>query len=593
MLTGEMIGEYRIEGVLGRGGMGAVYEAIHPLIDKRAAVKIIHRDLCENDESVARFQQEAKAVNRIGHPNIVDVFGYGMTEDGRAYLIMELLVGEPLSAWLAADRAPGLSVQSTCDILIEVSHALEAAHGAGVLHRDLKPDNIFLAQARGGQTIVKLLDFGIAKLGVGEDVTKPSIDYTQPGVFVGTPKYIAPEQARGLTLAGSADIYALGAVTFELLAGRAPFVGVDAVELIAKHVTMQAPLPSVFNPALPAIADVLCSQMLDKDPGRRPTIQQVRAMLEQLKTAPARDPKDTQDPARDRATEIIAAPAAPGHAPAAAASIGVTGMAGIAGMPSVTGAAALHQAGAPLPGLPPLAATATSQPMAQSMPMPMAMAQSQPMAQQMPMPAPARSGAPWWTLIVLLLGVVALGMWLLGHVVDRNDDVGPPAGAATTAAPASTLPTVQAPPPVAEPSVTPIAPVLDAAIQVELQPEIDAAAPPAIAIDPQPPPPAAGTATGSDAAAIAIDPTPPGPPPTAPATPSHGQRPHVPSRPAQPRHNQPIPPIITNDAPDEPATPPPVQQPSVPDRGKPTTTKPKKPSDDDAIESPFSKKKSP
>src|SRR5580698_7934843 len=178
--VGEMIGDYKIVGVLGRGGMGAVYEAVHPLIDKRAAIKIIHRDLCENEESVARFRQEAKLVNQIGHPNIVDVFGLGATEDGRTYLIMELLVGESLAAWLSPDRAPGLSVQSTCDILVEVSHALEAAHDAGIIHRDLKPDNIFLAQTRGGQTIVKLLDFGIAKLSFGEH-TQTSIDYTQPG----------------------------------------------------------------------------------------------------------------------------------------------------------------------------------------------------------------------------------------------------------------------------------------------------------------------------------------------------------------------------------------------------------------------------
>nr|HEX4315172.1 protein kinase [Kofleriaceae bacterium] len=620
-----MIGEYRIQGVLGRGGMGAVYEAIHPLIDKRAAIKIIHRELCENHESVARFQQEAKAVNRIGHPNIVDVFGYGATEDGRAYLIMELLVGEALSAWLHADRAPGLSVQSTCDILIEVSHALEAAHGAGVLHRDLKPDNIFLAQARGGQTIVKLLDFGIAKLGVGEGLTQPSIEYTQPGVFVGTPKYIAPEQARGMPLAGSADIYALGAVTFELLAGRAPFVGVDAVELIAKHVTMQAPLPSVFNPTLPAIADALCSQMLDKDPGRRPTIQQVRAMLEQLKLAPPRDPKETQDPARDRATEIIAAPAAPGFAPivppaaAAAAAAGLTAAAVIhpGSAPGLTATAAPSvpmtavpnsspslgfpgrlPAGMPLPGSTMQHAVMPSGSKFQTSTANPSYAPSTTgrgaMAIMASPPSAQPRGVPWWAFALAALGVLALGTWMLGHVVDRNDDAGPPGqpGQTTSAPLASpaqppvvpvTAPVVTPPPAIgaSDPTVTPIV-APDASIEVELAPEIDAA----IAIDPVAG--SAGSAAGSAGPTIDIEPPPS--PPTPPVRPIHRPPSHPP---ATPHHNTPIPPIVTTDTPEPPPSTPATTPPADHEHDKPIK-KPgtKKPDDDDAIVSPF-KKKSP
>jgi serine/threonine protein kinase len=392
--VGEMIGDYKIVGVLGRGGMGAVYEAVHPLIDKRAAIKIIHRDLCENEESVARFRQEAKLVNQIGHPNIVDVFGLGSTEDGRVYLIMELLVGESLAAWLSPDRAPGLSVQSTCDILVEVTHALEAAHDAGIIHRDLKPDNIFLAQTRGGQTIVKLLDFGIAKLGFGEH-TQTSIDYTQPGVFVGTPKYIAPEQARGLPLAGTADLYALGAVAFELLAGRPPFIGVDAVELIAKHVTMQAPLPSVFNPTLPVIADVMCSQMLDKDPSRRPLISQIRSMLEQLKIAPPRDPHDTIDPAREKQTEIIQLPV-PSGAPGGPRPVGnITTVGSVAALPAL----------APPPSQLPGSATA---PRPAHGPAPSTM---RPVASPIPVEnlPDERTRWPLWSLALIALGVVAFG----------------------------------------------------------------------------------------------------------------------------------------------------------------------------------------
>ncbi|HSN31026.1 MAG TPA: protein kinase [Kofleriaceae bacterium] len=281
LAPGAVVGEYLIERKLKQGGMGTVYEAVHQVIHKRAAVKVLKRELCENEETVHRFLQEARAVNRIGHPNIVDVFGFGVTPDGRSFLAMELLVGETLGERFS--RGP-VRRSEACDIVVEITHALEAAHACGIIHRDLKPENVFLAAARGG-VIVKLLDFGIAKLTGGGGLTGP-VEVTQPGTVIGTPKYIAPEQARGLPIDGSADVYALGVILFELLTGRPPFIGSDPVELIAKHVALSPPRPSELDPTLPPVADTLLGEMLAKDPSARPSLARMRELVAEVRAAP-------------------------------------------------------------------------------------------------------------------------------------------------------------------------------------------------------------------------------------------------------------------------------------------------------------------
>jgi serine/threonine-protein kinase len=283
--AGTIVGEYRIERKLKQGGMGTVYAAVHQLINKRAAVKVLKHELCENGEALHRFVQEARAVNQINHPNIVDVFGFGVTEDRRSYLAMELLVGETLGERMARGAMPRAEV---CEILTEITYALEAAHACGVVHRDLKPENVFLVAGCSGP-MVKLLDFGIAKLTGGGGLQGP-IDVTQPGTVIGTPKYIAPEQARGLVVDGSADIYALGVIAFELLAGRAPFVANDPVELIAKHITLRPCAPSELAPQLPAVADELVAGMLDKRPASRPALARIRELLGELERAPGARP---------------------------------------------------------------------------------------------------------------------------------------------------------------------------------------------------------------------------------------------------------------------------------------------------------------
>ncbi len=271
---GALVGEYRIESVIGEGGMGTVYAAVHSVIDKRVALKVLRRELSADPTFVSRFVKEGRTTNRIGHPNIVDVFGFGVTPDGRAYLAMELLEGQSLWARLQAGR---ITLPEACNVAIEISHALEAAHSADIVHRDLKPENVFLANNH-GRSVVKLLDFGIAKFTVLNQST-----YTQPGVMLGTPTYIAPEQARGETLDGRADIYALGAMLFEMLAGRPPFHSNNAIELIALHLTAEPPLLSTIEPGIPGSADRLLASMLAKDPAGRPTLAHVRESLEELR----------------------------------------------------------------------------------------------------------------------------------------------------------------------------------------------------------------------------------------------------------------------------------------------------------------------
>jgi eukaryotic-like serine/threonine-protein kinase len=280
LMPGTMVGEYRIEGKLGEGGMGQVFAAIHPVIGKRAAIKVIKLELCANAEAVERFVQEARAVNQIGHANIVDVFAFGTLPDGRRYLVMEWLRGESLSARLKREK---LSVEEVCDILDPICRALEGAHEKRIIHRDLKPDNVFLCAVKGDKPVVKLLDFGIAKLAGTEDTR---LERTRTGSMLGTPAYISPEQARGRGVDERTDIYALGAMAFEMFTGRPPFDADNAMDMISSHLHDPAPAPCSVVPGLPPALDTLLLGMLEKDPGNRPSLQRVRDSLADIRRAP-------------------------------------------------------------------------------------------------------------------------------------------------------------------------------------------------------------------------------------------------------------------------------------------------------------------
>jgi serine/threonine-protein kinase len=295
---GTLVGDYEIERKIGEGGMGAVFAAVHGVLGKRVAIKIIGEDVSRDVGAVARFRREARVVAQLASSHIVDVFGFGELADGRAYFVMEHLIGESLRDRLARGRVP---LDEALDIVEQVARGLEAAHEAGVVHRDLKPENIFLERGRGATPTAKLLDFGIVKLAAHDE----NVAKTQAGVLIGTPMYVAPEQIRAAgDVDHRADIYALGGVAFELVLGRPPFVRSTVVELVAAHLECPAPRASSLWPAVPQALDSLLGAMLAKDPSKRPTLGHVQEAIEKLRRTMSARPQ----PAADSPT-ILSTPA--------------------------------------------------------------------------------------------------------------------------------------------------------------------------------------------------------------------------------------------------------------------------------------------
>ena len=269
---GSDVGGYVIDGELGRGGMGIVYRAQHPVIGKRVAIKVLKPSLSERPSTVDRFVQEARAVNAIGHPNIVDIFAFGALPDGRSYLVMDLLQGESLRTRV---KRGALRIDEVAYVLDEIASALIAAHDKGFIHRDLKPDNIFLV-ANPGRTDVKLLDFGLAKLlpTAGQRAFR-----TATGAQLGTPDYMSPEQLRGSgDIDPRSDIYSLGIVAIELLTGRRPLrYGDGSFD--------QGPVEQQLArvPMLPTELVQLVAAMVQAAPDDRPTLAAMRALLKRLR----------------------------------------------------------------------------------------------------------------------------------------------------------------------------------------------------------------------------------------------------------------------------------------------------------------------
>src|SRR3954468_2484059 len=263
LLIGQTIGNYLVTQKLGEGGMGSVYLAEHPAIGKKVALKVLHSEFSTNQEVAARFFHEAKAVNDIGHPNIVDIVDFGIIQAGAGreqlvYFIMEYLAGVTLSH-LIRSEAP-LPPERALNIGIQVADALSASHKCGIVHRDLKPDNIILLQRGRERDFVKLLDFGIAKL-VGN---ANGSNRTRTGLVMGTPAYMSPEQCEGrATVDLRTDIYALGIVLYEMLTGRVPFIGEGYGEILVQHLT-QMPLPPSQFRMLPAHVEVVVLKALEK-----------------------------------------------------------------------------------------------------------------------------------------------------------------------------------------------------------------------------------------------------------------------------------------------------------------------------------------
>ena len=287
LLLGTTIGVYRVARLLGIGGMGRVYKGVHPTIGSRVAIKVLSRECSDRRDLVERFFSEAKAVNLIRHESIVNVLDLAMLPDGRPYIIMEYLDGAPLSALVEAAvnaRAP-IPLGGLARLAAEVLDALGAAHGKGIVHRDLKPDNIYVTPA--GRP--KVLDFGIAKLTDNAPGTG-----TATGSLLGTPHYMAPEQAAGRPVDHRADLYAMGVILFECATGQKPFMAESLFDLLRKHVETPPQPPRQLRHDMPPELEMVILTALAKAPDQR--FANAQAMSLALQHATAQLPADQWAP---------------------------------------------------------------------------------------------------------------------------------------------------------------------------------------------------------------------------------------------------------------------------------------------------------
>ncbi len=276
-LVGTRVGKYEVVGVIGRGGMGCVYEALNTTIRKRVALKCIDHQLAKNAEAYERFHREALAASAIESPHIVQIFDAGKTDDGVPYIVMELLVGTDLGGLLK--RLGRLDVADALHVTIHVLKGLHHAHAAGIVHRDLKPDNVFLVDREDDPAFIKLLDFGVSKISRANDV--PLETLTRQGSVVGTPFYMSPEQAQAFPDVDSrTDIYSAGALLFECLAGRTPHLGKSYEQVIVNICMKDVDDIRTHNKAVPdAVAAVLHKALSREREDRYPT---ARDMLNAL-----------------------------------------------------------------------------------------------------------------------------------------------------------------------------------------------------------------------------------------------------------------------------------------------------------------------
>ncbi|MBK7858628.1 MAG: protein kinase [Archangiaceae bacterium] len=337
-LLGAQVGDYRIEERIGVGGMGMVYRALQPVIGKSVAIKVIRPELIESESMLGRLVDEARAANVVGHRNIIDIFSFGTLPGGEQYIVMEYLVGESLSLHLA--RSGPMPVGEVAELLVELFSALSAAHAAGVVHRDLKPSNLFLVHEPDGKRLLKVLDFGIAKL------TTTDRPATAPGSIIGTPEYMSPEQVRGLASGPEADLYAAGMIAWELLTGRRPFRG-TATEVMRQHLEAEVPALSSVNPVVPPQLDALVRRLLSKSPAARGRTEQA---LETARTVQRQVPSATTDDSTEPQGAAITDPLPPRTRPRsspvkAVVTVGALLSLGLIGL----GLAKLIAAPAPLP----------------------------------------------------------------------------------------------------------------------------------------------------------------------------------------------------------------------------------------------------
>jgi serine/threonine protein kinase len=271
---GSIVGSYRILNQIGAGGMGEVFEAEHVQLPRRVAIKVLHRELSNAAGMDLRMIQEASILDGLRHPGIVRVFECGFVGDRRPWIAMELVTGESLANRLARDLQ--LPPAEVCDLVGALADVLATVHPRGIIHRDLKPENVLFAGTNTGFSL-RIIDWGVARLG-------PTARFTQPGATCGTPTYMSPEQATGRDIAAPCDIYSLGVIAYEALAGHAPFDGRTLAEVVSLHLYGEAAPLSVQCPTAPPALCDLIHQMLEKVPSSRPTASEARRRASRIAT---------------------------------------------------------------------------------------------------------------------------------------------------------------------------------------------------------------------------------------------------------------------------------------------------------------------
>ncbi len=283
-LVGTLVaGRYRVEKLLGEGGMGQVYLAVHEAIEKKVAVKVLRREYSEKPDIVARFQQEAISASRIKHPNVLDVFDFGRLDDGCFFLAMEFLEGNDLADELAKSRVidPVRGVR----FALQITRALAAAHSRGVVHRDMKPENVFLQRIGDGEEIVKIVDFGIAQLRTTEEAAASEPKrrrLTRTGMIFGTPEYMAPEQAAGKKADLRVDVYAVGIILYEIFTGSVPHTGETFMAVLAAHLNDPTPPLTAICPDVaisPQLQQVILNALAKKPEERYQSMSELAAAI--------------------------------------------------------------------------------------------------------------------------------------------------------------------------------------------------------------------------------------------------------------------------------------------------------------------------
>ncbi len=273
MIGREIAGRYRIRSKLGEGAMGAVYEAEQLSLKRAVAVKVLKPGLASSELLLRRFNAEAEAVAKLGHPNTVTIYDFGQDTDGSLFIAMELIEGRSLRSMI--QHAAPFPIRRALAIASQIAASLADAHSQDIVHRDLKPDNVMLQERGRTRDIVRVLDFGIAKL--RDEGRAPQMQMTQEGDMIGTPQYMAPEQIRAEVIDGRTDIYALGCILYEMVTGRLPHEAATVLSLVSKHLLDRPVPPSQRRPdlAVPPAIDELILGAMAKDPAARPATMEL------------------------------------------------------------------------------------------------------------------------------------------------------------------------------------------------------------------------------------------------------------------------------------------------------------------------------